>query len=97
LDEQTVREVAHLARLHVSDHEVTLYSRQLSRVLEYMRQLNEVNTDNVPPTAHPLAVRNVLRPDLVMESLPPELALRPAPDPRDGFFRVPKVLDHDDV
>ncbi len=93
LDEAAVRHVAHLARLTVTDEEIARLAGQLSSILEYMGQLNEVDTTDVPPTAHPLSVKNVLRDDTVQFSWDPDRALHNAPDRQDDFFRVPKVLD----
>lgn len=95
LDEAAVRQVARLARLKISDAEAALFASQLSKVLEYVEQLNELDTRDVPPTAHPLPVSNVFRDDVVRPSLTPEEALHNAPDRHDGFFRVPKVLDQE--
>lgn len=95
LDEVAVRHVARLARLKITDAEAALFASQLSKVLEYVEQLNEVNTRNVPPTAHALPVSNVFREDVVHPSWTPEQAFHNAPDGHDGFFRVPKVLDQE--
>jgi aspartyl-tRNA(Asn)/glutamyl-tRNA(Gln) amidotransferase subunit C len=95
LDEQAVRHVAHLARLTVSDEEVALFSRQLSAILEYVAQLDALDTGDVPPTAHPLPVANVLRDDVVGECVSNEAALANAPDAQGPMFRVSKVLDQD--
>ncbi|MFQ5415314.1 MAG: Asp-tRNA(Asn)/Glu-tRNA(Gln) amidotransferase subunit GatC [Phycisphaerae bacterium] len=95
LDESAVRHVANLARLNVSDAEVARYAAQLSAVLAYFEQLKQLDTTDVPPTAHPLPLTNVFRDDLVGPTCTPEFALRNAPSTRDTFFRVPKVLDHD--
>ena len=95
LDEKTVRHVAHLARLSVTDEEVTRFADQLSHILAYMEQLNAVDTTDVPPTAHPLPVSNVFRDDAVGEPWSPERALSNAPQVHDTFFKVPKVLDQE--
>jgi len=95
LDEAAVRHVARLARLKITDAEAVLFASQLSKVLEYVEQLNELDTLDVPPTAHPLPVSNVFREDVVRPSLTPDEALHNAPDRHDGFFRVPKVLDQE--
>ena len=80
LNEDAVRHVAHLARLAVSDEEVAMFSRQLSAVLEYVAQLDELDTADVPPTAHPLPLSNVLRNDVVGQCVTNEAALENAPD-----------------
>ncbi len=93
LNEEAVRHVAYLARLTVSDEEVAMFSRQLSAVLEYVARLDELDTSDVPSTAHPLPLSNVLRDDVVGECVTNEAALENAPDAQAGMFRVPKVLD----
>jgi aspartyl-tRNA(Asn)/glutamyl-tRNA(Gln) amidotransferase subunit C len=95
IDEATVRHVANLARLRITDAEVATYAGQLSAILDYFEQLRRVDTEGVSPTAHPLSMVNVFREDTPHKSWPVERALHEAPDPHDGFFRVPKVLDQD--
>jgi aspartyl-tRNA(Asn)/glutamyl-tRNA(Gln) amidotransferase subunit C len=95
LDEKTVRHVASLARLEITDEEVALYAEQLSKILQYVEQLSELNTNDVEPTAHPLPVTNVMRDDIVQDSYDPDRALGNAPQRQDSFFRVPKVLDQE--
>ena len=95
LDEAAVRHVAHLARLKISDEEVRLYADQLSAVLGYVDQLNELDTTDVPPTTHAVPLSNVFRDDAVRASLSPGRALSNAPQQQDDFFRVPKVLDQE--
>lgn len=93
--EHDVLHAAELARLHLSDAERAEYVAQLSRILEYVSRLSELDTADVPPTAHPLPIGDVLRRDEVQPSVGTDAALRNAPDARDGFFVVPKVLEHD--
>ncbi len=95
ISESEVRRIAHLSRLKPGDEEVRLFSEQLSAVLGYFEQLNEVDTADVPPTAHALPVQNVFREDLAQQSFTPEQALGNAPQREDGFFAVPKVLEQD--
>lgn len=95
IDESDVRHIAMLSRLNPTDDEVKLFADQLSAILEYVEQLNEVDTSDVPPTAHALPVRNVFREDIPGRCLTPDEALANAPA-RDGtFFAVPKVLEQD--
>lgn len=93
IDEQEVLHVAHLSRLKLTTEEIGRLSAELSTILDYVDQLNRLNTDGVEPTAHPLPVRNVFREDRVGESLDPQEALSNAPQREQTFFRVPKVLD----
>lgn len=97
LDEDTVRHVAHLARIAITDEEVRLYSQQLSKILDYVNQLNELDTSNVPPAEHPLAASDVFRADVVQPSWSSDVALKNAPDRHGDYFRVPKVLDQEDA
>jgi len=95
LDEAAVRHVAHLARLEITVEEVRRYAEQLSTILGYVGQLDELNTQNVPPTAHPLPVCNVFREDEIRTAWDADRALANAPQRENGFFRVPKVLDQE--
>jgi aspartyl-tRNA(Asn)/glutamyl-tRNA(Gln) amidotransferase subunit C len=95
IDEAQVRHISHLSRLNPTDDEVRLFSEQLSAILEYVEQLSEVDTADVPPTAHALPVKNVFRSDEPHRSLDPDQALANAPRREGSFFAVPKVLDQD--
>ncbi len=90
-----VEHIAKLARLKMSPEELQRYQNDLSAILDYMDQLNELNTENVEPTAHPLPVHTVLREDEVSSSYEPDQALRNAPKRDGSFFAVPKVLRQD--
>jgi aspartyl-tRNA(Asn)/glutamyl-tRNA(Gln) amidotransferase subunit C len=97
IDEATVRHVAHLARLQLAEEEVAQFTEQFSTILGYFRQLEELDTTDVAPTAHPLDLHNVLRADASRDGCGAEAALRNAPDRSETFFRVPKVLDQQDA
>jgi aspartyl-tRNA(Asn)/glutamyl-tRNA(Gln) amidotransferase subunit C len=97
ISEQQVRHIATLGRLKLSDDEVRLFTRELAEILEYIDQLNSVDVTGVEPTAHAVAVQNVLREDAVAASLPVDAALAAAPQREGSFFRVPKVLEQDTV
>ena len=88
-----IRHVAKLARLNCTEQELALFTGQLGAILDYVAQLEEVDTTNVEPLAHCLPIHNVFREDVVRPSLSNDAALANAPQ-RDGeFFAVPKVLD----
>ncbi len=93
IDKSQVMKVAVLSRLKMSDQELDIFSEQLSSILEYIEKLNELDTENVEPLAHCLAVHNVLREDMVKPGLSNEEALENAPEKTDEYFKVPKVLD----
>lgn len=93
LSREEVLHIARLARIGVTDDDVTRMQQQLNVILENFEVLRQVDTDDVPPTAQAIAVTNVLRPDEVRPSAPREDVLANAPD-RDGdFFRVRAVLE----
>jgi len=89
---QEVEHIAHLARIRLTAKEKELFARQLTRVLEYMEKLNELDTAQVQPLSHPLDIKNVFRMDEVSPSLTPEEALENAPLKDKHFFRVPQVV-----
>jgi len=88
-----IRWVAHLARLDLGEAELETMTRQLSAILEYVDQLQKINTDHVEPLAHPLPIHNVFREDEPAPSLPVDAALQNAPDRRGNLYGVPAVLD----
>jgi aspartyl-tRNA(Asn)/glutamyl-tRNA(Gln) amidotransferase subunit C len=85
--------VAHLARLELTAGERQTMARQLTSILDYIQQLQQVDTDGVEPLAHPLPVSNVFREDALQPSLPVAAALANAPDRHGDFYGVPAVLD----
>jgi len=89
IDRDQVLHVARLARLELSEEELERMSRELSGILEHVERINELDLEGVEPTAHVVALENVLRSDEPRPSLPVEQALEPAPDPAQGAFRVP--------
>jgi len=93
IDEQQVRHIAHLARLKLDERDVSKYAGQLAAILRYVRKLEELDTDQVEPTAHPLSVHNVFGEDSAVEPDDAERALGNAPARRGRFFKVPKVLE----
>lgn len=93
LTSQEVEWIAHLARLQLTPEERETMTRQLSAIVAYVAQLEEVATDGVEPMAHALAVSNVFRDDEPSASLPVADALANAPRRRGDFYSVPAVLD----
>jgi len=93
LSHDDVRKIAHLARLAVSDADVQAYARNLSGILDFVEQMEAVDTDHVAPMAHPQDTAQRLRDDVVAESDQRERfqALAPAVDA--GLYLVPKVIE----
>jgi aspartyl-tRNA(Asn)/glutamyl-tRNA(Gln) amidotransferase subunit C len=88
-----VEHVAALARLPLSDDELVRFTDELGGILEHAEDLAALDLDGVEPTAHPLPLTNVVRPDQVRPSLPRDEVLAQAPAVEDGRFRVPRILD----
>lgn len=90
-----VKKVAKLANLPLSSGEEEKYSEQLSKILDYIDQLNKVNTSNVDPTYNVSGLSNVMRKDEVTESLSQDEALSNASNKRNGFIVTKGVLMRD--
>jgi aspartyl-tRNA(Asn)/glutamyl-tRNA(Gln) amidotransferase subunit C len=87
-----VEHIATLARLELTEAEIERLQSELSQILEYVDQLNELDTTQVLPTAHVVAREDVLREDVSRPSLPTEEVLANAPQAEEGYFRVHAVL-----
>ena len=84
-----VLHVARLARLELSDDEVTRFQEQLSDILEAVSKVSELDLSDVPPTAHPLQIANAWAEDEPHACLPLEDVFANAPDRDDDHFRTP--------
>ncbi len=94
LDPQTVRKVARLARLRLPEERIEPLAAELSGILNWIEQLQEVDTEGVEPmTAAVSGARLPLREDVVTEGGDAAIVLANAPSSRDGFFIVPKVVE----
>jgi aspartyl-tRNA(Asn)/glutamyl-tRNA(Gln) amidotransferase subunit C len=93
LSNAEVAKVALLARLRVSPEEREIFTGQLNSIVDYVAQLQEVDTTGVEPLAHGVEVRNVFRDDVRGEALPRDHALANAPKRNVTSFLVPAVLD----
>lgn len=88
-----VLHIAKLAKLKLTEEEISLFQQQLSRILDYFRQLEKLDTENVAPMKHIVEVHNVLRADEPRPSVPVSTALKNAPRRRGDYFEVPKVVE----
>lgn len=88
-----VRHIASLARLRFSAAEQERLAGELSRILDYVDQLDELDTSDVPPMEHVLDAQNVVRPDRAERRISRDDALANAPDTDGTHFRVPKVIE----
>ena len=90
---EDLQNVAVLSRLAIPAEQEDKYIDQMDKILTYMDNLSELDTENVKPTTYALPMQNVFRKDEVKASLDREAALANAPLKEDGYFKVPKVLE----
>ena len=88
-----VKAIARLARLAIDDSAIPGYADQLSRILTFIEQMNQAETDGIEPMAHPLDLNVRLRPDRVTEKNERDLFQAQAPEIKNGLYLVPKVID----
>lgn len=93
LDKNTVRNIAHLARIEVPDEELDHLAGELSKILDFVEQLAEVNTDGVPPMTSVADLSLPQREDAVADGGYQDKVLANAPEADEGFFLVPKVVE----
>jgi aspartyl-tRNA(Asn)/glutamyl-tRNA(Gln) amidotransferase subunit C len=92
LSRDEVAKLAGLARIEMSEEELVSLSKEFTVILDAVARVQEAASADVAPTSHPLSLRNVFRPDVVVPSLSPEDALSGAPAQEDQRFRVPQIL-----
>jgi len=89
---ESVRHLAHLARIDLTEEEVQHLTSELRVIVDNIAKVSEVATADVPATSHPIPLSNVMRPDVVADVLTQEQALSGAPEAADGRFRVSAIL-----
>ena len=96
ISQSDIEKVAQLAHLELNEEELKTFGPQIAEIVNYVEQLNELDTTNVEPAIGGLTPEGerteTLRPDEIFGSLGQKIALAEAPDPAEGHFRVPKVL-----
>ena len=92
-DAMDVPYLARLARIAITPEEAVLFSGQLENVLTHIEQINQLDLTGIEPMAHAISVFDVVREDVISESLPKETILAQAPHNANGLFMVPKVLE----
>ena len=93
IPKEEVKKVAHLARLELNDDEINNHSKQLEKILEYIKQLERINTENVPCTTRAIEVINAFRKDEKRSSNCTEELLALGPSREDKYFKVPKIIN----
>jgi len=93
IDRETVKNVAKLARLGLSEEEITVFGDQLSVILQNIAILQQADVSRVSPTSHASRLTNVMREDIPQPSYAPELLLANAPDKEDNYLKIRAVLE----
>ena len=92
ISSEEVRKVAKLARLQLDKNEINNHAKQLEKILDYIKQLEKINTDDIPCTTRAIEVANVLRKDEQKSFDGNDELLDLAPSKEDKFFKVPKII-----
>ncbi len=92
ISKEQVKKVAELARIELNEEEIGNHAEQLEKILDYINQLEKINTDDVPCTMRAIEVVNVLRKDINEKFLDNEKIMDLAPSREDNFFKVPKII-----
>ncbi|QDC10519.1 Asp-tRNA(Asn)/Glu-tRNA(Gln) amidotransferase subunit GatC [Oceanicola sp. D3] len=93
IDTETARRVAHLARIAVPEEDLPALAGEFNAILGFIEQLSEVDVEGVEPMVSVTPQRLKRREDVVTDGNQPEAVLANAPDAREGFFAVPKVVE----
>ena len=93
ITKEEVKNVAHLARLELNEEEINNHVEQLEKILEYIKQLESIDTNNVPCTTRAIEVTNIFRKDEKKNSDCTEQILKLGPSREDKYFKVPKIMN----
>ena len=93
IDVETARKVAHLARIRVEEERLPALAQEFSAILGFIEELNEVDIEGVDPMVSVTPMRLKRRADVITDGNQQEAILANAPDAREGFFVVPKVVE----
>ena len=92
IEKKTVKKVADLARINLTEKELEKFSKDLESILEAFKKLDKVNTDKVKPSFQPTPIKNVFRKDEVKKGLTQEEALANTKNKEKGYFKGPKAV-----
>jgi aspartyl-tRNA(Asn)/glutamyl-tRNA(Gln) amidotransferase subunit C len=93
IEKDKINYVARLAMIGLTRKEEELFAMQLNDIISYIEKINEIDTSGIEPTNHSIDMGNVFRDDNPEKSLSNTEALSNAPDKKDGFFKVPKIIE----
>ena len=93
ISKEEVKKVAQLARLELNEHEINNHAEQLEKILEYIKQLEKIDTNDVPCTTRAIEVTNIFRKDQKKNFECTEEILKLGPSREDKYFKVPKIIN----
>jgi aspartyl-tRNA(Asn)/glutamyl-tRNA(Gln) amidotransferase subunit C len=93
IDKKDVLYIANLSKLNIEEEHVEKFTIEFNKIIEYINKLSEVNTDSTKPTSHVLEMFNVLREDVVIDSLEEKETFKNAPDKEKDHFKVPRIVE----
>ena len=93
IDLKKIKYIANLSRIALTEEEKKILKKQLTNILDYIKKLNELNTDTVKPMAYATDIKNVFREEKLTPSLSRQKILNLSPSNLNGFFKVPKVIE----
>lgn len=93
ISEKDVKYIANLSRIHLNDDEAQGLTKDLEKILDYIKTLESLNIENVTPTSHVLGLKNVYRDDDINPSLSQSDALKIATEKNKGMFKVPPIIE----
>jgi len=96
INKEEVERICDLANLEVSEDDKEKFTEELGEILNYIEKLNELETEDVRPTAYPVPLKNVLRKDEVGASLDQKEALKNAPEKNSNQFKVPSIMSEEE-
>jgi len=95
INKEEVKKIAKLARLGLAEKEIEKFQNELSKILDYMEKLKEVDVSNVEPTSHPVLLENVTREDIIenkKQKIENRKLLDLAPETKDGYLKIKSVF-----
>ncbi|MFH1854317.1 MAG: Asp-tRNA(Asn)/Glu-tRNA(Gln) amidotransferase subunit GatC [Candidatus Omnitrophota bacterium] len=93
ITKDTVKYVANLARIELSEKEIEYFTGQLDRILEYVHKIKTLDVEGLEPTSHVLEIKNVYRDDRIKDSLPVSEVMKNAPAKENNLFKVKKIIE----
>ncbi len=92
ISQKEIQKIATLSRLEIQEQELEKFTGQMNQILEFIANLNKLDTSNIEPTSHANLSGTAFREDVVVKSKISEKVLETAPEAEDHFFKVPKVI-----